>query len=317
MKRIHFTLIICLGILANLNAQSKLSDEPDNAKFITSDVPRFWRSFDMAKAKPLEEQIRIFQSHYIDSATVGFKSWIEKRGNTTEGLVKGVNTMLPFYESIRENTLKVQSYEKEIRAGFYALKHLYSKARFPDVYFFIWFFFNSGSTTTDEGLMVTIETRSIDVETPMDKFPEIHRKMIASMDLTGLAALVVHESIHEQQKDYETKNLLEKAVREGTADFIAELCTGKNPSVAVHEYANPREEELWKEFQNRMNGKDYSGWTGIPNNRPAGLAYWMGYKIVEAYFAKKNDKESAVKFLIETTDYRRVFRESGYEEKFK
>ena len=317
MRPFYFFLVMYSMIFLDLNAQTKLSDDPENAEFITSDIPRFWRSFDAAKGKPLEEQIRIYQNHYIDSATIGFKSWIEKRGNTTEGLVEGVNTMLPFYESIRENSLNVESYEKEIRAGFYALKHLYQKARFPDVYFFIWFFFNSGSTTTDEGLMITIETRSIDEDTPLDKFPEVHRKMIASMNLTGLAAVAVHESIHEQQKDYETKNLLEKAVREGTADFIAELCTGRNPSIAVHEYANPKEEDLWKEFQGRMNGKDYSGWTGIPYDRPAGLAYWMGYKIVEAYYAKQKDKKSAVKFLIETTDYRRVLRESGYGQRFK
>ena len=316
MKNYIFWLIMYVFINSDVYSQTDLFEDPNHPNFIVSDIDRFWKAFDLAKGKSKDKQVRIYKNIYIDSATTGFKSWLEKRNKSTNELVAGINSMIPFYESIRKNTLNISMHEKEVRAGFYALKYLYPKAKFPDVYFFIWFFFNSGSTTTDEGLMIAAETQSVHKNTPLDIIPEIHRKMVISMNLKTLSALVVHESIHEQQKDYKPKNLLEKAIREGSADFIAELCTGKNPSIAAHTYANPREEELWKEFKSVMYGTDYTGWTGIPSDRPAGLAYWIGYKIVESFYDRQTKKISAIETLIDTTDYQSIFEQSGYVEKF-
>jgi len=284
---------------------------------IASDIERFWRAFDMAKGKEENLQEEIYQTIYIDSATAGLQSWIEKRDKNVSELVDGVNSMLPFYRSIRDNTLKTVEYEMEIRAGFYALKYLYPKARFPDVYFFIWYFLATGSTTTDEGLLIAMEAQSVAKDTPLDRLPEVQHDMVRSLNLENLAAVVVHESVHLQQSDYSTKNLLELSIREGTADFIAELATGRNPSQAAHAYANPRERELWKEFKSRMYTKKYDGWLGIPKDRPAGMAYWMGYKIVKSYYSLQENKQDALRTLIETIDYEKIFKGSKYSEKFK
>ena len=158
-------------------------------------------------------------------------------------------------------------------------------------------FSTSGSTTTDEGLMIATEGQTISTSTPMDVIPEIHREMVKSMNLDRLASLVVHESIHVQQ-NHKTTNLLEKAIKEGSCDFIAELCTGQNPSASVHGYANAREKQLWGEFKTKMKTDEMNGWTGIPQDRPAGLAYWMGYKIIEAYYQKQADKRKAIQILL-------------------
>lgn len=315
MKKYLLIITLIIGLTSGFS-QNNLNPNPEDAQFITTDIENFWTAFDRAKDKDRDEQIKIYQREYIDKATKGFKSWIDKREHSAESLVDGINKMIPFYESIRANTKKIEQFEKDARAGFYALEYLYPDALFPDVYFFIWYFFDSGSTTTDEGLMIATEGQTISTSTPMDVIPEIHREMVKSMNLDRLASLVVHESIHVQQ-DYKTTNLLEKAIKEGSCDFIAELCTGQNPSASVHGYANAREKQLWGEFKTKMKTNEMNGWTGIPQDRPAGLAYWMGYKIIEAYYQKQSDKRKAVHNIIRAKDYQKIFEESEYAEKFE
>ena len=303
---IHYTI---------LNSQSLVSN-PDDAQFLTEDIDRFWMAFDSAAGKPEVEQQAIFQRQYIDRASPGFRSWLVKRGKSVEELVTGINGMLPFYRSLWADMVKIPNYIRDMRAGFYALEHLYPEANFPNVTFFVWYFFATGSTTTDERLLIAAETHSINSETPLDAIPEIHRPMVRSMTLATLAPVAVHESIHEQRPSSQTGNLLHLAIEEGSADFIAELCTGQNPSQAVHDYANAREAELWKEFSGKMYTTEYDGWRYIPEDRPAGLAYWMGYKICEAYYEQAVDKREAVKTLIESNDYPAILEASGYAAKF-
>ena len=317
MFRFTLSLVTCLLWLNPSLAQIQLSKDPNNVNIITTDLDNFWRAYDLAKGKRETEQEDIYQKMYIDEATVGFKSYLKKRDKEVGELVKGINTMIPFYESIRENTLLAKDYEKEIRAGFYALKYLYPDAVFPEVYCFIWYFLKSGSTVSDKGLLIAMETQATANDTPLDKFPEIHHPMIRSMNLQNLAALIVHESIHMQQPNIKTESLLARAIKEGSADFLAELATGHNPSQSVHDMVNPKERELWAEFKGVMRGNKNLEWIHtIPKDRPAGLGYWMGYKIVNAYYQKQPDKQYAIKQLLTTTDYEAIYKESGYSDQF-
>lgn len=317
MPKLVFLIIMLYGGHQAIG-QDQLNSDPNEAVFVVSDITHFWRAYDSTRGKTTEDQERIFQTVYLDKASAGFQSWIEKRDKHVEKLVKGVNSMTPFFESVRENTFKVEAYEEEMRAGFYAFKYLYPDAVFPDVYSFVWDFFHSGSTVSDAGLLIATETQTISNNTPMDQFPEIHRRMIRSFTLKNLTPVVVHESVHLQQPDLETTTLLERAIREGSADYLAELATDRNPSQAVHDYANPKEQELWKRFQKVMLGNENGDWIHtIPDDKPAGLGYWMGYKIVEAYYQKQADKKQAIHKLLTTTDYSAIYEESRYAEKFK
>lgn len=317
MSKLALYTIITVFYYGQSFGQGQLNGNPNNAAFVTSDIANFWHAYDSARGKSVEEQEQIYQSLYIDEASVGFQSWIDKRDKKVAELVEGVNSLIPFYESIRPNTFKIIEYEKDIRAGLYALKYLYPEAAFPDVYFFIWYFLNSGSTTSDVGLLIAAETHTIAEHTPLDQFPKIHHKVIRTFDLGGMASLVAHESVHLQQPNVDNQSLLERSIREGAADFIAELATGRNPSQATHDYADPKEEALWNEFQQVMYGDETGDWVNsIPKDKPPGLGYWMGYKIVQVYYAKQSNKQQAIDTLLTTTDYEAVYRESGYAEKF-
>ena len=314
-------LILTNLILFNLASysQDNLHENPDNVQFITSDVENFWKAYDHAKGKSREEQLRIYREEYINQATKGFGSYIEKRNKKVEQLVDGVNSLIPFYESIRADMQTIEDHKKVIKASFYAFKYLYPEAVFPDTYFFVWYLLNSGSTTSDEGLLMAMEAQSVNQKSPLNKIPAIHHELLRTMTIENMPLTVAHELVHFQQPDIksETNSLLDQAIREGSADFIAELISGKNPTMGVFAYADSREKELWMEFKQKMHGDDFRGWTGIPKDRPAGLAYWMGYKIVKAYYDKQPDKTRAIKEIIESEDRQKIFKESGYADKFE
>jgi uncharacterized protein YjaZ len=87
----------------------------------------------------------------------------------------------------------------------------------------------------------------------------------------------------------------------------------------VHDYANPKEKELWEEFSKRMNKKDYKGWLygNSTPDRPQDLGYWMGYQITKAYFDRMADKKQAVYDMLHIRDANRFLEASGYTERFK
>jgi uncharacterized protein YjaZ len=131
-----------------------------------------------------------------------------------------------------------------------------------------------------------------------------------------LPHLVVHELIHFQQRGIGI-TLRGASIKEGSADFLAELISGSHANQHIHDYANPREEELWREFKKRMKGISRKGWLYSSNEgRPNDLGYWMGYKIVKAYYDQEEDKEKAIRTIIRTRNYKKLLRRSGYAKKF-
>ena len=313
-------LTTLLFLTSALYSQDNFHQDPNDVEFITSDIENFWKAFDRAKGKSRGEQLKIYREEYINQATTGFKSYIDNRNKTVEQLVDGVNSLLPFYESIRADMLTTEDYKKVIKSSFYAFKYLYPEAVFPDIYFFVWVLGSSGSTVSDEGLLMSMDVHSINENSPLDKLPAVQREIFRTLTIENMPLTVAHELIHFQQpgKGSENSSLLDRAFREGSADFIAELISGQNPTMGIFLYADSREKELWREFKQKMHGKDYkSGWTGIPKDRPVGLPYWMGYKIVKAYYDKQPDKKRAIREIIESEDPERILEESRYSNKFE
>ena len=109
------------------------------------------------------------------------------------------------------------------------------------------------------------------------------------------------------------------SIKEGSADFIAELISGRHGNAHLHLYANPKERELWTEFKQEMNGTKTSDWLyqgDQAKGRPADLGYYIGYKISEAYYRASKDKKQAVKDILEIKDFNQFLKDSGYEAKF-
>ena len=287
--------------------------DPDAAKIVTEDIERFWQAFDAG----INEDN--FQNLYFDKATKGLESFIPNAIGDVEQLVAEVRSNTFFYRSAREQTLEVNKLEPEIRSAFRNLKDIYPKAIFPDVYFVIGRM-SSGGKDYPSGLVIGTEKFVLNESTNLWELDKWRRDTLATMD--EIPIVVSHELIHHQQPyiNANPQTLLYQTLIEGNADFVAELISDAPLAQYAHDFANAREEELWLEFQQVMNGTDYSGWLyGLDNdsNRPSDLGYWMGYKIAEAYYDKATDKTRAVADIIEMKDAEAFLEASGYADKFR
>jgi hypothetical protein len=59
----------------------------------------------------------------------------------------------------------------------------------------------------------------------------------------------------------------------------------------------------------------YEGKVG--KGRPADLAYFVGYRIAQAYYDKAPDKKLAIETILNFEDADQLVRDSGYAERFK
>jgi hypothetical protein len=197
------------------------------------------------------------------------------------------------------------------------MKYLYEDAVFPDVYFLVGRM-SSGGTLSKRALLIGAEMYGKTPNMPVEELGDWHRQVLAPVE--GVPHIVAHELIHYQQRKMVASNtLLAKCIREGSADFLAELISGKHINNHLHVYGNPNEKQLWQEFKKSMLGTDNLRWLyngPMSKDRPGDLGYYMGYKISEAYYNKAADKRQAVRGILEIKDFEQFLKDSGYEAKF-
>lgn len=109
--------------------------------------------------------------------------------------------------------------------------------------------------------------------------------------------------------------LLRQSIMEGSADFVAELATGRPVRNA---YAEAHEAELWTEFDRDRHSRDYRKWlyngrdTLARGDRPPDLGYWIGYRITKTYYERASNKSDAIRQILTISDFDRFLAESGY-----
>jgi Predicted Zn-dependent protease (DUF2268) len=317
----HFTLVFIIAVSAvtllgrdngRLHATVvRQNHDPDAARLITSDIPNFWRVFDKATLATAAE---LFQREYIDIGSPGLKGFLANRIVNGRYLAATVAARPHYFGAIRKNLVAVEQspeIKQTIRTGFHRLKTLYPAALFPDVYFVIGRL-NSAGTTSSDGLLIGVEMNGRDASTPVDELTNWERAVTGR--IADLPHIVAHELVHIQQSNAGS-TLLAVSLREGAADFIAELTSGAHTNRAQHAYGDAHEHELWEEFRKEMHGSDLTNWLFQGDrspNRPADLGYYIGYKICEAFYRRAGDKSEAAQRIIRMTDAGAFLRESEY-----
>lgn len=291
-------LIIFLGTSLVAFGQ-KTFENPDSVTLHTEDITLFWKVFDETSPK---FDGKVFQTQYLDAGSSGLKGFIRMRIESGSNLSKTIKKNLGYYTAVRESTLSIEARTGKLREYFHILKKLYPAAVFPDVYFVIGAK-NTGGTTFSDGLIIGAEMFGKKTET-----------FDPRIDVENLELIVIHELIHYQQKYASTKTLLDQSIREGAADFVCELVTGSQPNTEQHAYGDPREQQLWTEFSEKMNSTDWTPWLYYTkdDSRPKDLGYWMGYKITKAYYNAQINKAQAVHDILNITDFTEFLKKSGY-----
>jgi hypothetical protein len=297
------------------------SSDPASAQIVTSDLIHFWAAYD---AGGKSGSTSAFQTKYLDVASSGLVDFIRLRSVTASSLAQMVTSQPKYFASIRGNNLGLATNSavvSRIRANYATIKNLYPPAIFPPLTLLVGRF-STGGTTSANGMLIGSEFYSIDATTPLDELVPFQRDNVKSVD--SLPIIVAHEHAHVLQLNaagvftHPNKNLLEQSLMEGGADFIGERSSGGNINGRLWAFAIPVESALWQEFTGAMHGTDVSRWlynqgsaTATPS-RPGDLGYFIGYRIVEAYYMKQTDKGAALRDIIEMRDADDFLARSGY-----
>ena len=286
--------------LTELSKENRKPNEDNcNLGWHTEDIELFWEVYDSQGSK---QKGSIWQSEYLEKGSPGVKGYIPFRIESGKKLAKTISKNKAYYDNVRESSLNLEFTKREVCLAFHKLDSLYKDFRKPEVYFIIGRM-NSGGTATSSGVIMGIEM-----------FGNSKDGFEPSNSMDALASIVTHELIHFQQNYAKNNTLLMQSIREGSADFFAELLLDKPIHVDLHVYGDAHEESLKKEFVEKMHTNNWQGWLyGMRDkSRPKDLGYWMGYKIVKAYFDKAEDKNQAIHDILNVQDPKAFLKKSGY-----
>ncbi|HEV2687579.1 MAG TPA: hypothetical protein VGV35_03465 [Bryobacteraceae bacterium] len=294
-----FPLISCLAVAA----------DPASVHLVTSDIDNFWRAYDMSTP---ENRRDVFQREYLDKGSPGLKDFLAKRIESADNLAKQVEHLPKFYRSMRPATLRIAGQTETIRRYFRRLQELYREAVFVDVYFVIGVA-NSGGTTSDRGLLIGAEMLARAPETDESELNPWLKSVVKPVE--EVPVIVIHELVHREQKSRSSNVLLDQSLREGAADFISQLVTGRTINEHVRQWAEPRREQLFQEFAEKAHGQNFKGWLydgERSTDRPADLGYWIGAEIAGEYYQRATDKKTALREIVELKDPAKIWRGTQY-----
>lgn len=291
-------LIVLTVVITLSNCQNQ------NSNIVTSDIKNFWTAYDKINStQDSVLQINYLDSLYFEKGTIGLHAMRKARNYTQQDYINAINNYPAFWASVRENTLKADSYRIELEKGIKNLKHLYPDIKPAKIYFTIGALRSNG-TTLDSLVLIGSELALANNETPTNEFPDnlSHlRSYFESEPSENIVFLNIHEYIHTQQKTTIGNTLLAQTVLEGVAEFVTEKAldtTSPNPQI---EFGRNNDLAIKAKFELEMFSPNIYNWIWNNDNNEFGmrdLAYYVGYKISENYYNKSSNKEQAIKDMI-------------------
>lgn len=304
-------MLLLAGVLSCSSPTEPTNHNPESAQLIFSDIPRFWSAFDEISGPTDTLTLR---QRYLNGGSAGLSDMTARRWKNAATLTAMVWPAREYYKSIRSASLQLMTNaEPAVRHAFHEMSVRYPEANFPNVYFLVGGL-STGGTVGDHGLLIGTELFTAVDGAKRDVLSAWQQSVVRGPEL--MDAIVAHELTHFQQIS-NSNTLLSQTIREGSADFVAELLTGKNFNDHLFAYGLAHEAELWSEFQLAMNGTDISRWlynggTASPNGRPADLGYFVGYRITQAYWQRTADKTAAFRAILRFGNATAFLSASGY-----
>src|ERR1700683_2332285 len=128
--RLAYTVMVlclfCFGIRAQDKASKPAGNhDPETAAISTADITLFWQAYDewKATANSAPDQLAaILDRDYIKKGSQGVQDFISDRIISGDKLAQMILRDPKYYEGVRANTEKMQSFVPEIRKGFERLK---------------------------------------------------------------------------------------------------------------------------------------------------------------------------------------------------
>jgi hypothetical protein len=287
------------------------TSDPARAEIVNSDVAHFWTAFDDAAKLPMADRAGVYAREYFDRASQGLKDYAAARHVTPATLSAYVEQNRDYYAKIRPGIGRVVGQKPVIVAAFKRLKAILPDIRFPAHIYFVVGPQKGAGMNSVNGIIFAADVFATPTGTPYS-----YTKV--SPDYVPFS--MVHETIHFNQtyQTTDSSTLLQQAVSEGTADFIASLVLPQ-PDVRQMtdrwQYGCAHEAELAARFSREQEKKDLGPWmfNHTPDTGwPPDMGYWFGYRIDQAFYARSRDKRAALHDMLSVTDFRAFLKASGY-----
>jgi hypothetical protein len=291
--------IVCTAISATAQNATTRGAAPE---IHTEDVERFYKIYDAAGGHPTAEQL---QRDYIDAGSEGLHELAKLRNVTGARIADTLSKHPEVYSSARRCLTVLPRVRERVDAALRTLVRLYPQARTPPVTIAVGRGKPVGVGSPVTGLQIGLEAlcgaqwMNPDVE---DRFVHV----------------IAHEYAHVQQVaalvDDEHPTVLERSLIEGAAEFAAELTSGKTGYSHFAALTKGREKEIETAFAADIDQTELSRWVDNSTMEKGNdLGYWVGYRIVKAYYRRAADKQQALREILELTDPKAFLAKSGWQ----
>lgn len=270
----------------------------------TDDVDRFYALYDATDGAPSAEQI---QREYLDRATPGLVEFAAWRRITAESMAAAIEARPSLFADARKCLPLLPAIKSRVAASLTNLQAMYPAAVFPPVTIAIGRAKTGAIGNAKAGAVVGLE-----VLCAADFLQD---------DLEGgFVHIIAHEYAHAQQPSAQVEDpeadVLTASLIEGAAEFVAERISGGIAYRHLLGFVKGREEEIEKAFLEEID-ETASGSRWLYNSPgspewPADLGYWVGYRIAKTYFAQADDKQAAMRDIIEAQDFKAFLGRSGW-----
>jgi len=268
---------------------------------VTSDVDRFYAIYAASDGRPTADQL---QRDYLDRGSEGLKHFARIRNITGERIAKAIADRPEIYVDARNCATVLPAARIRVGRALSLFSEMYADARFPAV-------------TVSEG-----RGRPVAVAGPNDGINIGLEALCATAFINPdvedrFVRVMVHEFVHVQQNpaltDKPDPTVLEVSLVEGSAEFLTELLTGDVAYAYMADLVKGRELEIESKFQAEMGSTDLSDWLyNSSASNPQDIGYWVGYRIVKAYYSKAKDKRQALKEILTMGDPHTLLAGSGW-----
>ncbi len=303
---LFLSLLLSPSLAAQASAAS--ASAPEDFLFVTTDIDHFWEAYDLAYPWFFPQ---VFDSLYLRRGTAGLRPLPLLFPAGRDSFSRQVRQNWDYYEAVRPAMTALRDQESGIRAAAFALKYLYPEARFPDIYFLV------GAPAGGHAIIGGRIVIDAALFGPSNPGPTRARRYLPAPYAAEQAAVyVAHTLARYQQAPGEPAGFPERCIREGVAELIAELMTGRR----LHEHLDTliagREEDLRGAFLSALSERPDGRWrpTDAYDIRRE-LGIWTGYQIARAYYDRASDKRAAIREMLHIADYRTFLEDSGWEEK--
>ena len=299
MKRIVLAVAMLLSVVAGRPALA-------GPQILTEDVTRFYKVYDAAGGHPTAEQL---DRDYLAPGTAGLHQFAKARNVTGSRIADTIAKTPEVYEKARACTAALPGVKRRLTTAFGKLAKAYPEARFPPVTLVVGRGRPVGITDAS-GVLIGLEAMCS--ATFMN--PNLEDRFVHN---------IAHEYGHIQQPaDIQAMNpgdpgmtVLFVSLIEGAAEFNAELISGDIGQSQERAWAKGREAEIDAAFVRDEDKTDLSKWLyNGPGDtaHPSDLGYWVGYRIVKAYYDRAPDKRQALREIFGLHDPKAFLTKSGW-----